>query len=82
MKLSPHVCFILVLILKHEFETAIVNELSEFEPLKFHCKRTIVLQGSKPTFDSLFILQTLRPNCFTEYVVMGLVEVFVSSANF
>ena len=27
--------------LKNEFETAVVNEPSEFKPLKFYCKATI-----------------------------------------
>ena len=29
---------------KNEFETAVVNEPSVFEPLKFHCKRVGVLR--------------------------------------
>ena len=30
--------FVFVLGLKHEFETAMVHELSVFEPLKFYCQ--------------------------------------------
>ena len=28
--------------LKNEFETAVVNELSVFEPLKFYCKKVVL----------------------------------------
>ena len=43
--------------LKNEFETAVVNESSVFEPLKSYCIW-------KPASDILSILQTLRPNMF------------------
>ena len=43
--------------LKNEFETAVVNESSVFEPLKFYCIW-------KPASDILSILQTLRSNMF------------------
>ena len=31
--------------LKHEFETAMVNESSVFEPLKFYCIVVLILSG-------------------------------------
>ena len=44
--------------LKNEFETAVVNELSYFEPLKFYCITMSKLMSLKSTFTELHNVMT------------------------
>ena len=51
--------------LRNEFETAVVNEPSEFEPLKFYCISMFVLALSKLTAGYIQLIMNILPDANT-----------------
>ena len=58
--------------LKNEFETAVVNEPSVFEPLKFYCTSTLTITASETECVSILYKKKWDEKHYAFYQVVGL----------